>query len=92
MSAINRTVYYDVVNGNLVFNDWTVINTSLGQMIEPLNLNRFSPSGDAFDPADTVSKITELKQIDMNKMAGLSPFADGETRLHGGALNPRTGF
>jgi hypothetical protein len=92
MSAINRTIFYDDIKGNLVFNDWTLVNTSLGQMIEPLIMNRFNTDGNAFDPADAMSKITELRRIDFNVLASAPPFSDGDTRIHGGALNPRTGF
>jgi hypothetical protein len=93
MSAINRTLFYDTINGKIVFNDWCVVNTNMGQMIEPLNLNRFNADGTAFDYEDSMSLITEMKEVDFNQLAGLPPFADTDgQRLHGGALNPRTGF
>jgi hypothetical protein len=93
MGVINRRLYYTRVNGNIVFNDWCSVGTTLGTMIEPLNLNRFNADGTAFDPADTDSLISEMVEVDFNKLATLPPFTDhnGE-RLHSGALNPRTGF
>jgi hypothetical protein len=92
MSAINRTLFYDTINGKIVFHDWCLVNTTLGEMIEPLNLNRFNADGTAFDYTDSMSLITELKEVDFNKLASLPPFSDGDTRLHGGNLNPATGF
>jgi hypothetical protein len=93
MGVINRRLYYAKVRGNIVFNDWCTVGTTLGDMIEPLNCNRFSVDGTAFDPADADSIITDMVEVDLNKMAGLPPFADESgTRLHSGSGNPRTGF
>ena len=93
MGVINRRLFYTKVRGNIVFNDWCLVGTTLGQMIEPLNCNRFNGDGTAFDPNDADSLISEMVEVDFNQLAGLPPFSDtAGDRLHGGALNPRTGF
>jgi hypothetical protein len=93
MGVITRRLYYTNVKGSIVFNDWCTVGTTLGTMIEPLNFNRFNADGTAFDPSDTESLITEMVEVDFNKLASLPPFTDSNgERLHIGALNPRTGF
>lgn len=91
--ATRRTAFYSIVNGNIVFNDWCVVATNLGTMVEPLPANRFNPDMQAYDPSDEVSAINEMKEVSLDALQGGPPFTDPEgTPLHGGALNPRTGF
>lgn len=93
MPIINRTVFYGMKNGKIAFFDWCLVNTSLGQMVEPFKMNRFNNDMTAFDINDEECLITELKQINFDAVQGMPPFADTDgTRLHAGILNPRTGF
>lgn len=94
MSATaRRTIFYTRVNGNIAFHDWCLVQTGLGAMMEPLVLNRFNADGQAYNPADECTLVSELKEMDLNALQGMPPFSDVDgTRLHGGMLNPRTGF
>ena len=93
MSVINRTLFYTRVKDKIAFHEWTMVNTSLGVMIEPLNLqNRFNADGTAFDLTDEASLITEMKEVDFNQLARYFPFSDGETRLHSGSGNINSGI
>jgi hypothetical protein len=93
MSLINRVVFFHRKNDKLALLPWAVVETSLGQMVEPLTFNRFNPDGTAFDIDDEMSLISDAKIVDLNQLMGKPPFADDTgTSLHGGILNPRTGF
>lgn len=93
MSAIaKRTVFVHQQGEYLALLEWTMVQTTCGVMIEPLNLNRFPNDGTAFDLTDEASLITEIRTVDYNQLMGLSPFGDRGTALHGGASQPREGF
>lgn len=70
-----------------------MVNTSLGTMLEPVFANRQNRDGQAFDLADEMSMITEIRIIDRNQLVGLSPFSDNGTCLFNGSTGlPASGF
>lgn len=89
-----RTVYYEKKPGGVFrFSDFASVVTNLGQMIELRQpFSRRAIGGDLgdFDPADEMSRIDEMQNIDMLKEKQI--LSGGEyPPLHGGYLMPRVG-
>jgi hypothetical protein len=64
---LNRTVFVDNRNDQVRFCDWNIVNTPLGAMVEPRNLNMYPVSDDNFtdiDVDDEMHKIDKIEFID----------------------------
>jgi hypothetical protein len=83
-SIKRRTVYYSQVNGSpMEFHDWASVVTSLGQMVEPFEVN-LKVSSVAFDATDDMSRIDKMERIDpiRQKVA----LTGTDYVLHGGVM------
>jgi hypothetical protein len=86
-SIKRRTVYFSKVNGSpLEFHDWASVVTSLGQMVEPFEVNQKVPAV-AFSADDDMSRIDQLERIDPVKQK--IALTGTDYALHGGAMMPR---
>ena len=94
MSDIRKRVaLYEVSGGKVRFQDWALVNTALGTMVEPFNANnRFSVDTQIpdFDFTDAGSKIDELKEINADTFLSMLAVG-GANQIHGGNLLPRVG-
>lgn len=86
-----KTIFMGRVNGKIVFWDWAVVHTLAGDMIEPFNYNRDKSNGEPFDPSEPTDMITNVVEVDFNKIASMKPFGDNGLVLHGGG-SPKTGY
>lgn len=92
-NILKRTAFYETFGGKIRFQDWAMVNTELGAMVEPFNANnRYALDVQIpnFDYTDTMSMIDELKEVDSDKMLTFLS-AGGASPIHGGNLLPRTG-
>lgn len=90
MGILGRKVFYSIVNNKVVFNDMAIVQTQMGEMVEPLNLATYDTQGIGNDMTDEISMITELVQVDSGKFSALSPFVDEGTQIH--AVNMPKGW
>lgn len=90
---LNRTVFVEKdANGYFRFQDWALVTTTLGAMVELFSPNaRFQPgTGFAnFDPTDDLSLITEIKNVDSDLLP--THLSGGGPVFNGGISMPRSG-
>jgi hypothetical protein len=92
MQVVGRKIFYGIVKGKIVFHDWVVTNTLEGDLIEPLQMvNYFKSDGSGFDPEDEDDKVTELVQINFDKLSNTCPFGEGGQCFHSGS-EPRFSY
>lgn len=87
-----RTVFYETRDGKIRFQDWALVQTTLGQMAEMFNVNTRVAVGTqvpTFDYTDASNRIDEMKEIDADKLMLL--ISGGASQIHGGNLLPRVG-
>lgn len=92
MSIQRRTVFYDIKDGVIRFNDWAKVTTTLGSMSEPFMVQQRSMHDTDFpnyDFTDEVNRIDDIKQMDVHKATLL--LSGGDAQIHGGTLLPRVG-
>lgn len=86
MSILKRTVFYDNTNALARFWDWALVETPIGQMAEPFQINQ-RDSRIEFDPTDDMSRIDEMRAKPIDKE--LLVLSGGQHQLHGGYMLPR---
>jgi len=91
MEVVGRTVYYTRIRNKIVFNDWMVCHTQTGDFIEPLKIQAVKTDGSVIDLSDDTDILTNMVEIDFNKLGYLNPFGEDGILLHCGGT-PKEGF
>lgn len=89
---IKRTIFYYIFNNTVRFLDWAVVETGLGQMVEPFQVNmRRSINVDQqdYDPEDMIARVDGMERISHGHNRLI--LGHGDPSLHGGVLIPRAG-
>ena len=88
MGILRRTVFVDLQKGRVLFHDFNLVNTTLGAMMEPRQLNdlpiagstKYSPPQEADDEMRRIDEVVHC------------PVTENRARfkfLHGGTQIPR---
>lgn len=82
--VLDRTIFYDTLNdGTLRLLEWNLVNTTLGQMIEPRNLSSVGIGA---------SRVVQIDEKDLVNFNRILPFDEDQffaTFLTGGQQLPR---
>lgn len=92
MSIFKRTVYYGKSSGdNIRFLPYAMVDTTIGSMVEPFNVNQMhTPDQDfeTYDPADEVNRVDLVERIDLRDYRSVLSYGSA-TPMHGGDIQPR---
>ena len=90
-------LYEQKPHGVMRFQDWAIVVTSLGNMVEPFHLGiRNSPNvaaGNEFrdhDPEDEINRVDGLQNIDQDQLQVMLSGGQEEPLLHGGWHYPHS--